>query len=482
MTKDEGRTLTLPTLVIRLSSFVAPILPCRNNSFGYTTVDEPTTQASLAEVARYFLRLGFTAFGGPAAHIALMEDDLVRRRRWLTRTHFMDMLAATQLVPGPNSTEMAIHIGYIQQGLPGLIVAGVCFIMPAFLIVLAISIGYVIYGRLPAVGALFYGIQPVIVAIVIQATYRLGRTAWKTTALCALGMIALLATLFAPIDPIWVIVIGGLAGVALARAMPGGSAALLLLGGGHSLMTMDDRRWTTRLSSIIYRLSSAKTETNFAGVENIIAPLAQAASEPALWQLALFFLKIGATLIGSGYLLISYLQNDLVTQSGWLTPRQLVDAIAVGQMTPGPVFTTAAFVGYVIRAGAAGDIARGTIGAAVCALAIFLPSFVIVGLMGPLMPRLRNSKTMAAFLDGVNAAVVGTIAATTWTIFLTAAVNLATPVLAVPVAGAALDLPAMLLAAGATALLLRDSAPNSTILIGLGALLGLLAQVLVGRI
>ena len=133
-------------------------------------MDEPTTQASLAELARYFLRLGFTAFGGPAAHIAIMEDDVVRRRRWLTHAHFMDMLAATQLVPGPNSTEMAIHIGYVQQGLPGLIVAGVCFIMPAFLIVLAISIAYVIYGKLPAVGALFYGIQPVIVAIIIQAT------------------------------------------------------------------------------------------------------------------------------------------------------------------------------------------------------------------------------------------------------------------------------------------------------------------------
>ena len=181
-------------------------------------MDEPTTQASLAELARYFLRLGFTAFGGPAAHIAIMEDDVVRRRRWLTRAHFMDMLAATQLVPGPNSTEMAIHIGYVQQGLRGLIVAGVCFIMPAFLIVLAISIAYVIYGKLPAVGALFYGIQPVIVAIVIQATYRLGRTAWKTIAFRALGVIALLATLFAPIDPIWVIVIGGLAGVMISAA------------------------------------------------------------------------------------------------------------------------------------------------------------------------------------------------------------------------------------------------------------------------
>ena len=450
------------TIVHRLSPIV----------LGHITVDESTTQASLAELARYFVRLGFTAFGGPAAHIAIMEDDVVRRRRWLTRAHFMDMLAATQLVPGPNSTEMAIHIGYVQQGLPGLIVAGVCFILPAFLIVLAISIAYVIYGKLPAVGALFYGIQPVIVAIVIQATYRLGRSAWKAIAFRVLGVIALLATLFVPIDPIWVIVIGGLAGVILTRAaVPAGSAALLmLLDENRLLMTIGNRR-SAAIGSAISRIA-----------EHLLGPLAQAASEPALWQLALFFLKVGATLIGSGYLLISYLQNDLVNRFGWLTPRQLIDAIAVGQMTPGPVFTTAAFVGYVIRAGPAGDIARGTIGAAVCALAIFLPSFLIVGLLGPLMPRLRTSKIAAAFLDGVNAAVVGTIAATTWTLFLTAAINLAAPVLALPLAGVTLDLPATLLAVGATALLLRDRAPNSTILIGIGALLGLLAQALAGRL
>src|SRR3954468_20799502 len=204
----------------------------------YTAVNEPTTRASLAELARYFVRLGFTAFGGPAAHIAIMEDDVVRRRGWLTRAHFMDMLAATQRVPGPNSTEMAIHIGYVQQGLPGLIVAGVCFIMPAFLIVLAISIAYVIYGKLPAVGALFYGIQPVIVAIVIQATYRLGRSAWKAFAFRALGVIALLATLSTPIDPIWVIVIGGLAGVMIMRAaVPAGRVALLGLIDGKRIFT-----------------------------------------------------------------------------------------------------------------------------------------------------------------------------------------------------------------------------------------------------
>ena len=208
-----------------------------------TGAEERTERASLGQLARYFLRLGLTAFGGPAAHIAIMEDDVVRRRRWLTRDHFMDMLAATQLVPGPNSTEMAIHIGYVQQGLPGLIVAGMCFIMPAFLIVLAISIAYVIYGKLPAVGALFYGIQPVIVAIVTQAAYRLGRSAWKASAFRALGLIALLATLFAPIDPIWVIVIGGLAGVIIKRgAISAGGATLLGILDEKRFLTIIDHR------------------------------------------------------------------------------------------------------------------------------------------------------------------------------------------------------------------------------------------------
>jgi len=210
--------------------------------------------------------------------------------------------------------------------------------------------------------------------------------------------------------------------------------------------------------------------------------LAQVAADPSLWRLALFFLKVGATLLGSGYLLISYLQNDLVNRYGWLTPRQLVDAIAVGQMTPGPVFTTAAFVGYVVRAGPGGEIMRGLVGAAICALAIFLPSFVIVALMGPLMPRLRASSGARAFLDGVNAAVVGTIAATTWTLFQAATIDLPRPILSVPIAGATVDLPAVGLAIAAAALLLRERAPNSTYVIVAGAVLGLVVQGLAGRL
>jgi chromate transporter len=411
----------------------------------------------------------------------MMEDDLVARRRWLSRGHFLDMLAATQLVPGPNSTEMAIHIGYIKAGMAGLVVAGLCFIMPAFLIVLALSIAYVVYGALPAVDALFYGIQPVIVAIVIQATYRLGRTALRARASVALGVVAFALTLLAPVDPVWVIVGGGVAGVVLARlAGADRLAALLALPDASHILfrTIDDGRWTILPSSIVYRLSSRTAESALPGAQAWAVTLAQAATEPTLWRLALFFLKVGATLLGSGYLLISYLQNDLVNRFGWLSPRQLVDAIAVGQMTPGPVFTTAAFVGYVIRAGQANDVTAGVVGALVCATAIFLPSFVIVALMGPFMPRLRASRLTRPFLDGVNAAVVGTIAATVWTLFRAAAIDLANPTLAIPIAGVTLDLPAMALAMIATTLLLRDRAPNSTILIAAGATIGLVVRAL----
>ena len=447
------------------------------------SASELPTHASLKELARYFLRLGFTAFGGPAAHIAIMEDDLVMRRHWLTREHFMDMLAATQLVPGPNSTEMAIHIGYVHQGLAGLILAGACFIMPAFLIVLALSIFYVAYGALPAVGALFYGIQPVIVAIVIQATYRLGRSALKSNGLRALGLAALIATLLAPFDPVWVIVGGGIVGLALARWGPPRLAIFLALPWSAATHEMHANR--PRIGRILMDASYSFRENplNPSNLWPILQGiLAQATPDAPLWRLALFFLKVGATLLGSGYLLISYLQNDLVNRNGWLTARQLLDAIAVGQMTPGPVFTTAAFVGYVVRAGASGDIARGTIGAAVCALAIFLPSFVIIGLIGPLMPWLRGSAGMRAFLDGVNAAVVGTIAATTWSLFQAATINLPKPAITFMAGGVPVDLFAALLAIGATAVLLRERAPNSTILIGMGAALGLIAQALIGRV
>ncbi|MDZ4717887.1 MAG: chromate efflux transporter [Roseiflexaceae bacterium] len=402
--------------------------------------------ATLNELARYFVHLGFTAFGGPAAHIAIMQEDLVKRRRWLTRQHFLDLLAATQLVPGPNSTEMVIHIGYLKQGVKGLFLAGICFIMPAFLIVLILSMIYVAYGSLPATSALFYGIQPVIVAIVVQAIERLARSAWKTPAFLILGIVAAILSLILPVDPVFVIIGGGLVG--------------MLLAGG----------WIMRGMTVLLVLPT---------MPGIALQVADPGS--TLWQLGLFFLKVGATLMGSGYLLISYIEQDLVG-SGLLTARQLIDAIAVGQMTPGPVFTTAAFVGYIVQAGTTGNISAGIIGACVCALAIFLPSFIIIWITAPLVPRMRGSRIMGAFLDGVNAAVVGAMAATTWIMLRAAIINLPHPIYTLPVAGVPIDLPALLIAVIATAILLPKKAPNSTWLIGVGALLGLVLQYTAGNV
>ncbi len=397
-------------------------------------------RASLGELARYFTRLGFTAFGGPAAHIAMMEDDLVTRRRWVSRQHFLDTLAATQLVPGPNSTEMAIHMGYSQRGALGMIVAGASFILPAFFLVLLLSIVYVAFGALPQVSALFYGIQPAIVAIVLLAAYRLGVSACSRPSMIALAIVGALLTLFTTLDTVWIIIGGGVIGAALA--------------------------FGPRLIRAASALIALPLPLAFQG------PSGGGADAP-LWQLGLFFLKVGATLMGSGYVLLSYLENDLVVGNGWLTAQQLIDAIAVGQMTPGPVFTTAAFVGYVIQAGPEGDIVRGVLGAAVSALAIFLPSFIIVWAMAPWIPRLRESALAGAFLDGVNAVVVGSIAATTWTLFATATINLSEPIWSIPLAGNTLDLPATTLAIIAIVLLLRYRKLNSTWLIGGGALTGL---------
>ena len=293
----------------------------------------------LGELARLFLRLGATAFGGPAAHIALMEDEVVRRRAWLTREELLDLIAACNLIPGPNSTELAIHIGHRKAGWAGLVVAGACFILPAALIVAVIAWAYVRWGSLPEVGAVLYGVKPVIIAVVAQALWGLGRSAAKTWTLGAIGVVAVAATL-AGVDEI-----------------------LVLLGAGV--------------------LAAAQ----FAGARTLaVAPVVP------LWGLFGVFAKIGAVLFGSGYVLLAFLRADLVDHLHWLTESQLLDAVAVGQITPGPVFTTATFIGYLLGGGA---------GAAVATAGIFLPAFVFVAISGPLVPRLRRSKIAGAFLDGV---------------------------------------------------------------------------------
>ena len=410
-----------------------------NVQIAMDTPDEITPQrASLMDLAKYFTRLGFTAFGGPAAHVALMHDDLVVRRRWISAQHYVDLLGAVQLVPGPNSTEMAIHIGYTHQRLKGMLVSGLGFILPAFFIVLALSIFYVAYGSLPQVSALLYGIQPVVVAIVVQAVYKLGLTSCRKPAMLLLAIAALLVTLLVSLNTVLVIVGGGLVGVLLYSSRRGLGIATVML------FSMPLNLWRQAVEAI----------------------------SPTFTRLFWFFLTVGATAMGSGYVLVSYLADQLVNRYGWLTQQQLVDAIVVGQMTPGPVFTTAAFAGYVIMAGPTNDILRGTAGAAVSTLGIFLPAFFIVWALGERIARLRQSRSLGAFLDGVNAAVVGSIAATSWGLFQTATLNLPAPVLPLSLADGVVDLAAVALFGAALALLIALPRLNATWLILGGALAG----------
>ena len=374
------------------------------------TAPDTTT---LGEVVRLFLRLGFTAFGGPAAHIALMHDEVVTRRGWMSEQHFLDLVGATNLIPGPNSTEMAIHIGYERAGWRGLLAAGLCFIMPAVLIVLALAWLYVEYGSTPQGDALMYGIKPVIIAIVVQALYKLVPTALKGGLLAAVGVGALAAYLLG-VNELIVLFGGALLVVALqaAQGFPQSVAALLPLTG------------------LPYWLAQSTTPT-------IIS----------LDRIFLVFLKVGALLYGSGYVLLAFLRNDLVVNYGWLTDQQLLDAVAIGQFTPGPVFTTATFIGYVLA---------GVPGAVVATIGIFLPSFFFVALLARIMPYIRKSPWSAAFLDGVNVTALGLMAGVTWQLGRAALV----------------DLPTILLAAVAALLLFRFKINSAWLVLG-GAVIGL---------
>ena len=326
---------------------------------------------TLLDLARLFLKLGTLGFGGPAAHIAMMEDEVVRRCGWLSRERFLDLVGATNLIPGPNSTEMAIHVGNERAGWRGLIVAGVCFIAPAVLIVLACAWAYTRYGTLPAAEGLLRGVKPVIIAIVLQALWGLGRTATRMRLLALVGLLSLAAVAAGVHD--LAVILGAGALVAL--------VAWARLGAGRG-------RSNGILALPLGAAALASTATG-------VAPF-------GLAPLFLTFLKIGSVLFGSGYVLLAFLRADLVVRHGWLTESQLLDAIAVGQVTPGPVFTTATFVGYVLG---------GLGGAAVATIGIFLPAFVFVALSGPLVPWIRRSPVAGAFLDGVNVASIALMAA-----------------------------------------------------------------------
>ena len=347
---------------------------------------------SLWTLSLLFLRLGTTAFGGPAAHIAMMEDEVVRRRRWLTRDEFLDLLGATNLIPGPNSTELAIHIGHRQAGWPGLFVAGVSFILPAVLIVAALAWAYVRYGSLPQVAGVLYGVKPVIIAIVLQALWSLTRTAIKNRFLALVALVAVVLS-FLRIHEL-----------------------LVLFGAGVIVgLTRTITHQIGNRCNLLLPISASP-------VALLLQTSAAAAAPFGLWPLFLFFVKVGAVLYGSGYVLLAFIRADLVERWHWLNETQLLDAIAVGQVTPGPVFTTATFVGYVLG---------GTPGALVATLGIFLPAFFFVAVSGPLVPRIRKSPTAGAFLDGVNAAALALMFVVTYELGRAAIVDLKTIVLAV---------------------------------------------------
>lgn len=378
----------------------------------------------LREIARLFLKLGTIAFGGPAAHIAMMEDEVVRRRQWLTRDEFLDYLGATNLIPGPNSTELAIHVGHARGGWAGLLVAGVSFILPAFLIVMAMAWGYVCYGSVPQVEGLLYGVKPVVMAVVAQALWSLGRSAVKSPLLA---------------------VIGG-AGITAAAA---GVHELLVLAATAALMAalhLGSRRRRTLVVPLVAGTSLKGTAVMTA------AGVAIGTTSPsvALWTLFLVFTKAGAVLFGSGYVLLAFLRADLVERLGWLSEPQLLDAVAIGQVTPGPVFTTATFIGYVLA---------GPTGAIVATVGIFLPAFIFVAMSGRLVPRLRRSPLAGAVLDGVNVASLALMAVVSWQLGRAALVDPLTLALAFASLGALV--------------VLRI---NSAWLIGMGASIGWFAS------
>ena len=381
--------------------------------------NEFAAPGDLREVARLAFRLGLTAFGGPAAHIAMLRDEVVNRRRWFSDAAFLDLIGASNLIPGPTSTETVMHTGMERAGWRGLLAAGLLFILPAALITLAFAWAYGAYGETPTAEWLLYGIKPVVVAVVVQAIWGLGRTALKGWKLPALAL-AVLALALVGVDEL-VLLLGAGALLAIVGSLPTlrrGAVALLPAGPVLDLL------WPTVLAV------SAAPET--------YSP----------FRLFLGFLKIGATLYGSGYVLLAFVNQEFVERLGWLSGQELLDAVAVGQFTPGPVFTTATFVGYLVG---------GWGGAVVATLAIFLPSFLIVGLTHRLIPRIRANPVSAGFLDGVNAAAIALMAAVMLTIGRDALV----------------DLPTILLALGAALLLIRVKVNSAWLILG-GALAGLL--------
>jgi len=371
-------------------------------------------QGTLPEIAREFLRLGFVAYGGPAAHIAMMEERFVRQREWVTRERFVDLVGAVNLLPGPSSTELAIYLAEIRGGVPGLITAGACFILPAAVLVVGLAWAYVRFGAVPQVAGLLFGIKPVVVALIAQAIWNLARTALKSTALAILAVCV------------------------VALAAWGVHALLLLIGAGILWMIVGAGRNLARTRAAVVGLIGAGA----AGAGGAIGAV----------PVFLYFLKIGAVLFGSGYVLLAVLRADLVAKLHWLSDAQLLDAIAVSQATPGPFFTVATFIGYILA---------GWRGAALATLGMFFPAFVFVGATAGFLPKLRKSPVAGAFLNGVNAAAVALMAYVGWQFARASLVNV----------------PAVILAIVSAVLVFRYKINSAWLVLG-GAIAGILLHIL----
>lgn len=387
----------------------------------FYTLSKQEQNIRLKEIALVFLKLGAIAFGGPAAHVAMMDDEIVKKRKWIDKDKFMDLYGATNLLPGPNSTELAIHLGLERGGWRGLIIAGSCFILPAMLIVMLIANLYTRFGTLPEVTGIMYGIKPVIIAIILQALIRLGQSSIKNIATGLIGIVVIILSFL------------------------GLHELILLFAAGFIMMLIVNR---SRLMSKGNNLRSISPFfVLFAGsqVSNLLAG-GDTDKAFGLSKLFLTFLKIGSVLYGSGYVLLAFLETDFVERFGVLTSRQLLDAVSVGQITPGPVFTTATFIGYIISGGWGGILA--TIG-------IFLPAFVLVGLVHPYISKLRSSSWISGILDGINVASWGLMAVVSWKLAVAAII----------------DLPTILLAAASLFLVFRFKINSAWLVLG-GGLVG----------
>jgi chromate transporter len=378
-------------------------------------ISKTNSKRAIQEVVSLFLKLGITGFGGPAAHIAMMHDETVTRRKWLKDEEFLDLMGATNLIPGPNSTEMAIHLSYMRAGWRGLILGGVSFILPAVFIVIGLAYLYTKYDSYPQMGMLLYGIKPVIIAIVLQALWNLARKAIKYK----LDLVLVIFVIF--------------------LFFLGVNEILLLLLGGIFIMAARNLKFFNSHPVGLFLLPFGLFKYLSVQFEKI-----------DLSTLFFVFLKIGSILYGSGYVLLAFLRSDLVIRLGWLTDAQLLNAIAIGQVTPGPVFTTATFIGYILA---------GIPGAILATVGIFLPSFVLVAISNPFIPKMRNSRLLSGLLDGVNAVSIGLMAAVTWQLGRNALVD-----------------PITILLSALSLFLLIKTKINPTLLILGGGLIGFLSM------